>query len=101
MRILVLIALAAGMVSGFIAGTICTAKKEPAAEEQGTMGFAFATVVTIKPISKGEPFTEDNLWVKRPGSGEILAEEYEGILGKCATTDLAQDVQLKFSDIQS
>lgn len=75
--------------------------KEPTTEEQGTMDFAFATVVTIKPIAKGEQFSEDNLWVKRPGSGEIKAEEYENILGQCATTYIDQDVQLKYSDIQS
>jgi N-acetylneuraminate synthase len=75
--------------------------KEPATEEQSTMDFAFATVATIKPIAKGEQFSEDNIWVKRPGSGEIKAEEYEDILGQCATTDIEQDVQLKYSDIQS
>jgi N-acetylneuraminate synthase len=30
--------------------------KAPAQEEQVTIDFAFATVCTIKPIKKGEPF---------------------------------------------
>ena len=45
------------------------APKGPAKEEQVTMDFAFATVVTIAPVKAGEPFTMQNLWVKRPGTG--------------------------------
>ena len=63
-------------------------------EEQVTIDFAFATVVTIKPIKKGEVFTKNNLWVKRPGTGSILAERFESILGKVATTDIDVDVHL-------
>lgn len=74
-------------------------KKKALAEEQVTIDFAFATVVTIKPIKKGEEFTRDNLWVKRPGTGEILAEEYEGILGKKAKCDIETDTQLSRSMI--
>lgn len=73
--------------------------KEPAEQEQSTMDFAFATVVTTQDIQKGEEFSEDNLWVKRPGSGEIKAEEYENLIGKQAATDLAPDTHLKYSDI--
>lgn len=69
-------------------------KKEAAKEEQVTIDFAFATVVTIKPIKKGETFTKDNVWVKRPGTGEILAEYYNSILGKVADCDIDNDIQL-------
>ena len=47
-------------------------KKEPADEEQVTIDFAFATLCSIQAISKGEPLTMDNIWVKRPGTGPIL-----------------------------
>lgn len=70
-------------------------KKEAAKEEKVTIDFAFATVCTIKPIKKGEQFTEENIWVKRPGTGEILAEEYEQVLGKIAAVDIDEDAQLK------
>lgn len=69
-------------------------KKEAAKEEQVTIDFAFATVVTIKNIKAGEIFTKENLWVKRPGTGEILAEEYKDILGKKAVCDIDTDTQL-------
>ena len=73
--------------------------KEPAKEEQVTIDFAFATVCTIAPIKKGEVFTKDNIWVKRPGTGEILAEHFESVLGKTANKDIANDEQLRFDNI--
>lgn len=69
-------------------------------EEQVTIDFAFATVVTIAAVKKGERFTKDNLWVKRPGTGSILAEEYDSILGKTAATDIDTDVQLTYDMIR-
>jgi len=74
--------------------------KEPAQEEQVTIDFAFATVCSIKKIPKGEIFTMDNIWVKRPGTGEILAEEFENILGKKAARTIEMDEQLKNIDIE-
>ncbi len=74
--------------------------KEPAPEEQVTMDFAFATVVTTRPVRKGETFTKENLWVKRPGTGAIKAEHYHEILGKKATRDLEADEHLNWNDFE-
>ena len=74
--------------------------KEPAKEEQVTIDFAFATVVTIKPIRKGDIFSKENIWVKRPGTGDILAEEFKNILGKKASIDIDNDKHLKWSYIE-
>jgi N-acetylneuraminate synthase len=73
--------------------------KEILPEEQPTIDFAYASVVTIAPVKKGEQFSESNVWVKRPGTGEILAEEFDDVLGKVALHDVAANVQLKRSDI--
>ena len=69
-------------------------KKQAIKEEQVTIDFAFATVVSIKPIKKGEYFTKENIWVKRPGTGEILAEEFNSLLGKVAVCDIENDTQI-------
>lgn len=74
--------------------------KKPASEEQVTIDFAFATVCSIKPIQKGELLTKENIWVKRPGTGEILAEFFEDVLKKKAIRDIANDEQLTFEDFQ-
>lgn len=74
--------------------------KEAIKEEQVTIDFAFATVVSIAPIKQGEAFTKDNIWVKRPGTGEIKAEFYGEILGKKAACDIASDEQIRKSMIE-
>ena len=75
-------------------------KKEAAKEEQVTIDFAFASVVTIKPIKAGELFSKENLWVKRPGTGEIPAEKYEEIIGKRAVADIGNDMQITWDMIE-
>lgn len=66
-------------------------------EEEPTIKFAYACVVTIKDIKKGDCFTKDNIWVKRPGTGEIKAEEYENVLGRRAAKNIKRDTQIKRS----
>lgn len=73
--------------------------KGPAKEEQVTIDFAFATICSIQPIKKGEVFTRENIWVKRPGKGGILAEQYESVLGKTAANDIEIDVQVNYEDL--
>ena len=75
--------------------------KKPAKEEQVTIDFAFATVVSIKSIKKGEILSKDNIWVKRPGTGEILAKDFNAILGKKALNDIKNDTHLTFNDFDS
>lgn len=75
--------------------------KGPAEEEQVTIDFAFATVVAIKDINKGEWLTEDNIWVKRPGTGEIKAVDYKGLLNKKAKREIECDTHLSWADIEN
>ena len=74
-------------------------KKEAANEEHITSNFAFATTVTIKEIKKGDLFTKENIWVKRPAIGEISAENFVNILGKIANKDIEIDKHLLWSDV--
>ena len=74
-------------------------QKEPAPEEQVTMDFAFATVCTIKPIRCGEILSKENIWVKRPGTGEIFAEKFDEIIGKRAARSISSDSHLGWADI--
>ena len=69
-------------------------------EEQPTIDFAYACVVTTRPVAAGEIFTRDNLWVKRPGTGEILAKDYESVLGQKATQNIPADTQVRRTDLR-
>lgn len=76
-------------------------KKEAAKEEQVTIDFAFATVVATKPLKKGDVLTKENIWVKRPGIGEIKAEHYEELIGKIVIKDIPLDEHLAWGDIKN
>lgn len=69
-------------------------------EEQVTIDFAYACVVTLKEIAEGETFSEDNLWVKRPGTGPIKARQLGNILGKKAKRPLKKNTQISWNDVQ-
>jgi N-acetylneuraminate synthase len=74
--------------------------KAPAKEEKVTIDFAFATVCTITDIKAGDTLTKENTWVKRPGTGKILAEFFNDVLGKTALRDLEDGEQLDYSDFK-
>jgi len=69
-------------------------------EEKPTIDFAYACVVSIKKIKKGEILSKDNIWVKRPGTGEIKAKDYEKIIGKKSLKDIDINKQLQWSDFE-
>ena len=75
-------------------------EKKAIKEEQVTIDFAFATVVCIKDIKVGEKFTKENIWVKRPGTGEIPADKYENILGKVSLKNIRKDEHIKYEMIE-
>lgn len=68
-------------------------------EEQPVIDFAYATVVSIKPIRAGEKFDLGNVWVKRPGTGAIRADRLDHVIGKTAARDLPAEIHLRPSDI--
>jgi len=68
--------------------------------EEPVIGFAYATVVSILPITKGDRFTLENTWVKRPGNGALLADRLEDIIGLRAARDILPDQHISPSDIQ-
>ncbi len=75
-------------------------EKGPVDEEKPTIDFAYASVVSLKDISKGEKFTMENIWVKRPGTGEILAADFEKVLGQRSKVNIANDSMLRWKDIK-
>ncbi|MFA9194710.1 N-acetylneuraminate synthase family protein [Flavobacterium sp. FBOR7N2.3] len=74
--------------------------KQAAQEEQVTIDFAFATVCSIQSIKKGEILSKENIWVKRPGTGKILAEHFNDLIGKTATRTIENGEQLGFDDFE-
>lgn len=73
--------------------------KDILSEELPTINFAYACVVATRNVVAGEKLTKDNTWVKRPGTGEILAREYEKVLGRRARVDIKKDEQLTWAQM--
>ena len=73
--------------------------KEILRDEQPTIDFAYACVVSIRPIAAGERLTPENIWVKRPGTGEIKAVHYEKLLGKTVRNAVPLNAQLTWTDV--
>jgi N-acetylneuraminate synthase len=70
-------------------------EKIPVKAEDPTIAFAFASVVAIKNIEKGEILTEDNIWLKRPGGGAFTAKDYDNLIGKKVVEDISNGTRLK------
>jgi N-acetylneuraminate synthase len=69
-------------------------------DEQKTIDFAYACVVTTREISAGEELTTENIWVKRPGTGEIKARQYGEVVGRRVKQSLPRNSQVKWSNLQ-
>ena len=68
-------------------------------EEQITRNFAFASVISLKEIKKGEKFSKKNLWVKRPGTGYFNSDQLLKLYGKVAKKRIKENTQLKKTDV--
>jgi len=68
--------------------------------EAPTIQFAYASVVALRDIAAGEPLSLENVWVKRPGTGEIRAADLPRVLSRRALRDFKKDEQLVWSSLQ-
>lgn len=73
-----------------------TGEKIPSQSERKNMSIARKSIVAKKAILKGERFTEENLALKRPGTG-ITPMRWEEIVGKTADRDYREDDQIEES----
>jgi N,N'-diacetyllegionaminate synthase len=65
-------------------------QKKPTKSEQANMGVARKSIVASKNIKIGEQFTEENLAVKRPGTG-ISPLRWDELLGIKSNKDFQAD----------
>lgn len=70
-----------------------SSKKQPALSELKNRGVARKSLVAACPIAAGEPFTTENLAVKRPGNG-LSPMLYWELLAKSAVQDYSDDEEI-------
>lgn len=64
--------------------------KKPSASEMKNIEIARKSIVASASVSKGEIFTEENLTIKRPGTG-ISPMKWDEVIGELATKDYSTD----------
>lgn len=74
-------------------------KKTILKEEIPVIKFAYASVVAIQNIQKGEVLSNNNIWLKRPGKGYFKAEDFKKLIGKRSQKLIKKDTYLSKNDI--
>ena len=69
-------------------------------EEKPVIDFAYASIVSIKNIKKGDTFSHENIWVKRPGNGDLLSDKFEKVIGTKACRNIDSDNQISYKDLE-
>ncbi len=73
--------------------------KKPTPSERGNRAVARKSIVAKLSIQKGEVFTEENITVKRPGSGISPMRWYE-VLGRAAERDFTEDELITITGLE-
>jgi N,N'-diacetyllegionaminate synthase len=73
-------------------------EKRPTDRELKNRAVARKSIVAAQSIQKGEPFTEKNLTVKRPGLG-INPMLWDDVIGRTAPRDFQPDEMIELSDM--
>jgi len=76
-----------------------TGAKRPVGKEISNRAKNRKSIVTIKPIKKGEILTIDNIDIKRPGHG-IEPRYFNSLLGKTITKDIEADEVLEIGSFE-
>jgi sialic acid synthase SpsE len=73
--------------------------KQRSGPEEDVYRFARASVVADADLPAGHVVTEQDIWARRPGSGEIAGYEFDKVLGRRLTRAVTRNTQLKWSDL--
>ena len=72
--------------------------KQRTEPEESVYKFARASVVADRDMAAGHIITEKDIWVRRPGSGEIPGYRYNDIIGKKLRLDVKKNHHFKWSN---
>lgn len=75
-------------------------KKRSKAEEAVHL-FARSTVVADKNLPSGHTICEEDIWARRPGTGEIPGKDFSKIIGRKLLRSVKRNYQLKWEDLDS
>lgn len=74
--------------------------KQRTKPEEEVYRFARSSVVADKNLNAGQKITENDIWARRPGNGEIPGYEFDNLIGKILKNKIKKNQQLKWSDFE-
>ena len=74
--------------------------KQRTGPEEDVYHFARASVVADVDLPAGHKISENDIWARRPGSGEIAGYEFDQVVGKTLSVAVTRNQQLKWSDFK-
>lgn len=74
-------------------------KKMRSKQEEATYDFARSSIVADKNLKAGTIISEDDIWARRPGSGEIPGYDFDKLIGRVLKKPLNKNDQLSWSDL--
>ncbi|XKH01312.1 N-acetylneuraminate synthase family protein [Marinobacter nauticus] len=72
--------------------------KQRTEPEESVYRFARGSIVADQDLAKGQQIGEHDIWARRPGNGEIPADQFDMLLGRRLRRDIPRNTQLKWSD---
>lgn len=81
---------------------IHTALRNPkvrTAPEEDVYRFARGSIVADRDLPAGHVITEQDIWARRPGSGEISVQYFDRLIGTRTRSALKRNQQLKWADL--
>lgn len=72
--------------------------KQRTAPEEDVYRFARGSVVADANLPEGHVIREEDIWTRRPGTGEIAAYDFDKVVGKRLARAVSRNTQLKWQD---
>jgi len=73
--------------------------KQRSGPEEDVYRFARGSIVADADLAAGHVIVEQDIWARRPGSGEIAAYEFDAVVGKRLLRAVSRNTQLKWEDL--
>ncbi len=76
-------------------------EKQRTGPEEDVYRFARASIVADRDLEAGTILKPEDIWARRPGSGEIPGYEFDNLVGRRLRVAKTRNQQLKWSDLEA
>ncbi len=76
-------------------------EKQRTGPEEDVYRFARASIVADRDLDAGTILKPEDIWARRPGSGEIPGYEFDNLVGRRLRVAKTRNQQLKWSDLEA